>query len=385
MPQSALKKISTLRSCGGLLSRLAYKRAKQEGVDVGPLLYRSGLTAHAIKDRDTPVGVRNQIRFVELVAGAVGDKILGFQLAYAYDLREIGLLYYVAASAETLWESLLRLERYSALVSDGFIMTVKKGNVLRVQFQYVGVARHTDMHQIEFGMASVLRICRRLTNRDLRPIHVRIMHPRTEHQREIANLVDADIETGANADEIEFPVEVCEFPIVSADPYLNRLCVQCCEETLHRRETKGSPVKVRVENAIAAILPHSKIRIDIVAAKLGMSSRTLARRLASEGCSFAKTLNDLRSALARRYLADRSLTISEIAWLLGYAEIGAFTHAFHRWTGMTPSAARGGQQTSGLRLRVGRVRRPKTTGLVKQIIDQANIRGVRVAPPGKIN
>ena len=109
MPQSALKKISTLRSCGGLLSRLAYKRAKQGGVDVGPLLHRSGLTAHAIKDRDTPVGVRNQIRFVELVADAVGDKILGFQLAYAYDLREIGLLYYVAASAETLWESLLRL------------------------------------------------------------------------------------------------------------------------------------------------------------------------------------------------------------------------------------------------------------------------------------
>lgn len=385
MPQSALKKISTLRSCGGLLSRLAYKRAKQEGVDVGPLLHRSGLSAHAIKGRDTPVGVRNQIRFAELVADAIGDKILGFQLAYAYDLREIGLLYYVAASAETLWESLLRLTRYSALVSEGFIVTVKKRNVLRVQFQYVGVARHTDMHQIEFGMASVIRICRRLTNRDLRPIHVRMMHPRTEHQREIAKLVDADIETGANADEIEFPVEVCEFPIVSADPYLSRLCVQCCEETLHRRETKGSSVKVRVENAIAAILPHSKIRIDIVAERLGMSSKTLARRLASEGCSFAKTLSDLRSALAHRYLADRSLTISKIAWLLGYAEIGAFTRAFQRWTGMTPSAARAGQQTSVPRLRVGRVRRPKTTGLVKQIIDQANIRGVRVAPPGKIN
>jgi AraC-like DNA-binding protein len=126
--------------------------------------------------------------------------------------------------------------------------------------------------------------------------------------------------------------------------------VQCCEETLHRRETKGSPLKVRVENATAAILPHRKIRIDIVAAKLGMSSKTLARRLASEGCSFSKTLNELRSALARRYLADQSMTISEIAWLLGYAEIGAFTRAFYRWTGMTPSAARAVRRTSGLRL-----------------------------------
>jgi AraC-like DNA-binding protein len=230
-------------------------------------------------------------------------------------------------------------------VNDGFALTVKKGNVIRVQFQYVGVARHTDMHQIEFWMASVIRLCRRLTNRDLRPIHVRVMHPRTEHRREIAKLIDANIETGANADEIEFPVEVCELPIVSADPYLHRLCVQYCEETLGRRETKGSPLKVRVENAIAANLPHSKVRIDIIAAKLGMSSKTLARRLASEGCSFAKTLNNLRSALAHRYLSDRSLTISEIAWLLGYAEIGAFTRAFQRWTAMTPSAARAASLT----------------------------------------
>jgi AraC-like DNA-binding protein len=360
MPQSALKKISTLRSCGGLLSRLAYERARQEGADVGMLLHRSGLTARAIKDKDVPLGVRNQIRFAELVADAVGDKILGFHLAYAYDPREIGLLYYVAASAETLWESLLRVERYSALVNDGFVLTVKKGNLLRVQFQYAGVPRHTDTHQIEFWMASLIRICRRLTNRDLKPIHVRIMHPRAEDRREIARLVDGDIETGAHVDEIEFPLAVCDFPIATADPYLNRLCVQCCEETLLRRETKTSPLKVKVENTIAAILPHRKIRIDLVAAKLGMSSKTLARRLSSEGCSFAETLNDLRSALAHRYLTDRSLTISEIAWLLGYAEIGAFTRAFQRWTGMTPSAARAGRQTSDHRLRVGRIRKPKS-------------------------
>lgn len=358
MPQSALKQISTLRTCGGLLSRLAYERARREGVDVGMLLHQSGLTARAIKDKDTPLGVRNQIRFVELVADAVGDKILGFHLAHVYDPREIGLLYYVAASAENLWESLLRVERYSALANDGIVLTVRKGNLLRIQFQYAGVPRHTDTHQVEFWLASLVRICRRLTNRDLKPIHVRIMHPRAEDRRGIAKLLDGDIETGAHVDEIEFPLEICDFPLVTADPYLNRLCVQCCEETLLRRETKGSPLKVRVENAIAAILPHRKIRIDIVAGKLGMSSKTLARKLTSEGCSFAQTLNDLRSALAHRYLADRSLTISEIAWLLGYSEIGAFTRAFQRWTRMTPSAARTGQRASGHRLRVVRTRKP---------------------------
>jgi AraC-like DNA-binding protein len=343
MPHSALKQISALRSCGGLLSRLAYAQARREGVDVEALLQRSGLTVRAIKDKDTPLGVRNQIRFVELVADAIADRILGFRLAHVYDPREIGLLYYVAASAETLWDSMVRVERYSTLVNDGIVLTVKKGNPLRVRFQYSGVARHTDTHQIEFWIASLIRFCRHLTNRDLKPIHVRIIHPRVEDRREIARLVDGDIETGADVDEIQFPAEVCDFPIATADPYLNRLCVQCCEETLVRRETKGSPLRVKVENAVAALLPHRKIRIDMVAAKLGMSSKTLARRLASEGCSFAEILNNLRSALAHRYLADRALTISEISWLLGYAEIGAFTRAFQRWTGASPSAIRARQ------------------------------------------
>jgi len=340
MRQSAVKQISYLRSCGGLLSRLAYAQARREGIEAGPLLHRSGLTTQTINDKDAALGVRNQIKFVELVADAVNDKILGFHLANTYDPREVGLLYYVAASADTLWESLLRVERYSALANDGILLTVKKGNLLRIRFQYSGVPRHSDTHQIEFWMASLIRICRSLTKRDLKPAHVRIIHPRANDRRDIAKLVDADVETGADADEIEFPAEIAEFPIVTADPYLSRLLVQCCEEALARREKKGSALKVKVENAIAGILPHRKIRIDIIAAKLGVSSKTLARRLSSEGCSFAQILNDLRLALACRYLADRSLSISEIAWLLGYAEIGAFTRAFQRWTGMTPSTAR---------------------------------------------
>ncbi len=352
MPRSGLNQISALRSCGGFLSRLAYERGRQEGIDVSSLLQKSGLTARAIENKEAQLAVRNQIKFLELVANAIHDRILGFHLAYAYDPREIGLLYYVAASAETLLESLLRAERYSAVVNDGITLTVQKGPLLHARFQYSGIARHTDTHQIEFWMASLIRICRKLTDRDLKPIYVRIMRPRTEEIREIEKLIDSEIEMGADVDEIVFPADSWDYPILTADPYLNRLCVHCAEEVLVRLRTKASPLKVRVENAIAALLPHRQMRLDEVAAKLGMSSKTLARRLASEGYSFGEILSGLRSALAHRYLADRGLQISEIAWLLGYSEIGAFTRAFQRWTGTNPRAARAKQQRSGSRARL---------------------------------
>ena len=71
-----------------------------------------------------------------------------------------------------------------------------------------------------------------------------------------------------------------------------------------------------------------------------MSRRTLIRKLGDEGAGFAEILDETRAALAKRYLAERDLQITEIAWLLGYQETSSFTHAFKRWTGMTPRQLR---------------------------------------------
>ena len=74
-----------------------------------------------------------------------------------------------------------------------------------------------------------------------------------------------------------------------------------------------------------------------------MSERTFARRLAEEGFTFSQLLDRLRLDLARQYMVKEGLSVSKVAWLLGYKEVGAFSHAFRRWTGQSPSAAvRGG-------------------------------------------
>jgi AraC-like DNA-binding protein len=80
--------------------------------------------------------------------------------------------------------------------------------------------------------------------------------------------------------------------------------------------------------------------VSDIAQRLGLSQRTFARRLESEGLSFSDILEGLRGDLARQYLADSGLSISQIAWLLGYQEPSAFTHAFKRWTGRTPRLMR---------------------------------------------
>ena len=77
-----------------------------------------------------------------------------------------------------------------------------------------------------------------------------------------------------------------------------------------------------------------------VAPSLGMSERTLGRKLADEGLNFTEILQQLRRDLAVRYLGDRKLHVSKIAWLVGFRDVSAFTHACKRWTGKTPSQMR---------------------------------------------
>ncbi len=266
--------------------------------------------------------------------------LLGFHLGRDSDLRQVGLLYYVLASSNVLGESLQRAERYSALNNEGIALRIRGQRATAMAFHYVGIERQSDRHQIEYLLTAVIRICRQVTNLDLRPRHVRMVHRRREASPELNAFLGCEVAFGSDADEIVFSENVAELPVVSGDPHLNSLLVKFCEEALSERAAARGSLRRDLENAIALLLPHGKAQADEVAARLGMSRRTLGRRLASEDLTFASVLTDLRVDLAKRQLQDGNLAISQIAWLLGYREVSAFTHAFKRWTGKTPREVR---------------------------------------------
>jgi AraC-like DNA-binding protein len=151
-----------------------------------------------------------------------------------------------------------------------------------------------------------------------------------------------DVTFGSRVDEIVYSKNSIESTIVSADPYLNSLLEKFCNEAIADRRAISGNWRLKVENVIVPLLPHGQAQMSEVCRELGVSSRTLSRRLTSEGYTFAEVLDALRSDLATRYLREPGLTISEIAWLLGYGQTSSFDHAFKRWTGMMPSRVRAG-------------------------------------------
>jgi AraC-like DNA-binding protein len=327
-------------TAGGGIARLAMARATAAGVEPEPLLRAADLSPTEVEDRDARLSVQSQVTLLNLVADALPDEALGFHLGERFELREIGLLYYVLASSASLGEALARTERYSTVTNEGIKVLCRQADDLCVRVSYVGVPRHADRHQMEFWVTAFVRVCRRLTDTSLRPVRISLAHPRCGSSGELDTFFGCKVVFGAESDEIAFARGASQLPLVGADPYLSELLVRNCEEILAGRPTPVTLMQARVENAIAPLLPHGRAHMTEIAQTLGMSRRTLARRLAAEGVSFTGILEEMRKDLALRYLEDANLSISQIAWFVGFQEVSAFTSAFKRWTGTTPTQVR---------------------------------------------
>jgi AraC-like DNA-binding protein len=332
--------LASIPTAQGGLSRLAIARLKSAGVPVAPLLKRAGLTPELIADPEQRLSVRSQIALLDEAAKALKDDCIGFTLACDHDPRGTGLLYYVMASSRTLGEALQRLARYSKVTNQAVVFGYREGNRLITSLSYSGVPRHSDRHQMEFCMFAAIRICRLLTGQKLVPQHFSIAHDRSGNTAEMSRFVGTKVQFGSDRDEFALNIEARELPVIHADNYLNDLLVQYCEAALANRRGDVGSLRTRVENAISSLLPHGRVLVGDVAPSLGMSERTLGRKLADEGLNFTEILQQLRRDLAVRYLGDRKLHVSKIAWLVGFRDVSAFTHACKRWTGKTPSQMR---------------------------------------------
>lgn len=336
MRRKPAKGFASIPSASGGIARLACNRLRSAGRDPGPHLARAGLTMQDIADPSCRLRADAQVKLLELAAADLCDDQFGIRLALDFELGEIGLVYYVMASSQHLRDAFENAERYCAINNEGVRLRVSAGHDLSIRLEYLNVDRSSDCHHAEFWIVTVMRIARELTGGRLVPRQIRMRHRRSHHHGVIRRELGCEIGFGADRDEISFAASSAAAPIVSADTHLNRILLDYANDALGRRRTEHGSLRSCLEDHLIQLLPNGKANVSEVARRAGMSRRTLARALADEGTTFLALKTALRQALAKRYLRDEHLPITEVAWLLGYRELSSFTHAFTGWTGMTP-------------------------------------------------
>jgi AraC-like DNA-binding protein len=334
-----------LPTATGFSARLAIAALRNRSVGVDPLLRRVGLSERDFDNRQGRISAGAQSKLLEYTAEALNDSAFGLHLAQRANPREVGLLFYVASAAKNVSEAVAFYARYCRIVNDAVRVKLLQGQgEVVIELIFVGVSRHRVRQNAEFGIAAVTKALREIAGRNIHPTHVLFAHASSANGRELERFFGCRVEFGAPIDQLAFSNETLALPLVTEDRHLLETLQPICEEAAKERNTAKGTLRASVENEVLRLLHHGKAQRETVAKKLAMSTRTLARRLADENTNYEEVVDQLRRSLALQYVKEPSLSLSQIAWLLGYEGSSSFNHAFLRWTGRSPSAARNVKQ-----------------------------------------
>ena len=330
-----------LPTATGFSARQAIAALQNHNVAVAPLLQRVGLSEREFDTRQGRISASAQSKLLEYAAEALNDSAFGLHLAQQTNPREVGLLFYVAAAAKNVSEAVTLYERYCRIVNEAVRVKVLEGESgVVVEFVFVGVSRHRVRQNAEFGLAAMIKALREIAGRNIHPTLVSFAHAGNSNGRELERFFGCPIEFDASIDQLAFSNETLALPLVTEDRHLLDTLQPICDEAAKERNTTKGTLRASVENEVQRLLHHGKAQRETVAKKLAISTRTLARRLADENTTYEEVVDQLRRSLALQYVKEPSLSLSQIAWLLGYEGSSSFNHAFLRWTGRSPSATR---------------------------------------------
>jgi AraC-like DNA-binding protein len=313
---------------------------RQRGGDPVALSARFGLDESAEAENDVAITVPALKGLFDAAAEAIGDADLGLHAALSLQRGRYGLVEYATFSAPTLWQGMERLVRFSALINRAakYELTRAK-SVVRVTHRVPGFADGLGRQANEFGMLSLLQMARAAVHQRFAPLRVWFSHRAPASLSELhAHFGTSAIDFGADSSGLELEAALTDAPIPTADAYLLGLVDKYATLELASLPADES-LAARARLVIRAQVEAGAPKVTAVAAELRMSARTLQRRLASEGVPYQRLVDAVREDVARAHLAHGT-SLGEIAFRLGYSDMGSFLRAFKRWTGITPAAFR---------------------------------------------
>ncbi len=324
--------------------------AVERGVDGDALCRAAGLDPAIVRDIDGQVEIVPYLRLWTEVTSRIEDP--GFPLSIARSWSKgHNLLRFVCASSPTVGEALERSSRYLRLLTNAVTWPLERGDEISVLAMVRASAPAVTLAATrapdEFGCAEVVTLVRAFTGVDWSPREVRFAFPEPADATVHGDFFRARITFGQPRTEIHLSTSALELPLLGADPSVVAFFETYIEKLLGTdRRAPTSPtaapaasiatVAGQVQAVLARNLRGDVPTLEAVATNLGISGRTLRRRLTVEETSFQRLVDETRFACARQHLEEGQLSVAEVAFLLGFSEPSAFHRAFKRWAGVTP-------------------------------------------------
>ncbi|MBL0937774.1 MAG: AraC family transcriptional regulator [Gemmatimonadaceae bacterium] len=306
------------------------------------LLEASGLTAAQLSDPDARVPVAADVA----VWRALQDRPMGLAIGERLGATSLGAVGYAMQHGRTVREALEWLHRFRAVLHPGLVPTTEVRSTAagdRLVFSKVMAGPFAQLREPVFAFASGMRaLMRGLTGEAVTVRSVTYPLPRPANAAEHEQWFTCPVAWGGAVFEMAFDASWLDWPLPKQDARLSGYLTQQAQRLLDNIADNDS-VTAQVRRDVAMALADGEPRQDGVAKRLGMSARTLQRRLSTESTTFAMIVDDVRRERAELLLNEGRLTASEVAFLLGFSEPAPFFRAFRRWTGGTVQSWRSQQ------------------------------------------
>jgi len=309
--------------------------------DTAALFAEAGIALRTINHDGARIPWKSQAHLLEIATRELGDSCYGLHLSAKVEIRDADALAYIGLASRTLGEALANFERYARVFNEGARIELSTdGDTAIVELNSVDASILHQPQQMEFSAGVLVHAYRFLTGRNITPIEVGFVHDRHDGRRELTRFFGGKVAYLQNHVRILLKLEDLNIPIATADNRLLKILQAYCETVLRDYGCHDEGLLPKVERTVMDLLPQGQARAKVIAEQLGLSDRTLTRRLSDLGTSFDGILDRLRHQLALKYVTGSDLSLTQVAFLLGYANQSAFTLAFRRWTGKAPSEMR---------------------------------------------
>jgi AraC-like DNA-binding protein len=319
-------------------TNILWKLIEANGHDPEVLYREAGINPDLLNKPGARVQYASVNRIWTKATEIIDDPCFGLKASKFWHPSYLHALGYAWLASHTLRDALDRFVRYLRVVSEIAFLKLEE---VPEGLEVIWGLELLDMPipaQIDMSMALAIHICRLNYGEDLMPVAVNFIHAQPSCAEEYVELFKAPVRFSADRDSMTISSADADKYLAGANPQLARLNDQVMIEYLSKLDKDD--ITDRVTAVIIDMLPSGGVADEKVAEQLNMSVRSLQRRLQEVGTTFRTLLDTARKDLAATYVRDPEIELVEVAFLLGFSDQSAFSRAFKRWTGKSPSEVR---------------------------------------------
>jgi AraC-like DNA-binding protein len=268
------------------------------------------------------------------------DPIIGLHVGEKIHPNDYGLLGQIMMNCSHLGEALESILNVEFIINNLFVSKVIIENGVAVNRIYCQQYEAESIrHIIEQDISALINIGIFVMNKDYgehnRPIEIHFRHKPAAEIAEYERILKTKVLFEQEFNQAIFPLEILESPIYNPNPRIAALLTEELQQLLHEVENKDT-ITLRLWRFFQSHENTAQLDIENIANQFNITQRTLQRRLQQEGTSFQDELKYFRTQQAKQLLNSKTLSISEIAFEMGFNDNSAFHKAFKRWTNLTP-------------------------------------------------